>query len=158
MQDIGKAISFYDNYLKKNNALDFDDLLLKTIELFKTCPDVLQYYSNRFEYILVDEFQDTNTVQYNLIKMLAQVHGNLFVVGDEDQCIYSWRGANFQNIFSFKRDFPSVKVFKLERNYRSKAPILKVANNVIKNNASRLDKNMWTDKMDGDGLIWDLTY
>ncbi len=150
MQDIGKAISFYDNYLKKNNALDFDDLLLKTIELFKTCPDVLQYYSNRFEYILVDEFQDTNTVQYNLIKMLAQVHGNLFVVGDEDQCIYSWRGANFQNIFSFKRDFPSVKVFKLERNYRSKAPILKVANNVIKNNASRLDKNMWTDKMDGD--------
>ena len=150
MQDIGKAISFYENYLKKNNALDFDDLLLKTIELFKTCPDVLQHYSNRFEYILVDEFQDTNTVQYNLIKMLASVHGNLFVVGDEDQCIYSWRGANFQNIFSFKKDFPSVQVFKLERNYRSNAPILKVANNVIKNNSSRLDKKMWTDKTEGD--------
>lgn len=150
MHDIGKAISFYDNYLRKNNALDFDDLLIKTIELFKACPDVLQYYSNRFEYILVDEFQDTNTVQYNLIKMLANVHGNLFVVGDEDQCIYSWRGANFQNIFSFKRDFPSAKVFKLERNYRSNAPILKVANNVIKNNSSRLDKKMWTDKRDGD--------
>ena len=150
MQDIGKAISFYENYLKKNNALDFDDLLLKTIELFKTCPDVLQHYSNRFEYILVDEFQDTNTVQYNLIKMLASVHGNLFVVGDEDQCIYSWRGANFQNIFSFKKDFLSVQVFKLERNYRSNAPILKVANNVIKNNSSRLDKKMWTDKTEGD--------
>ena len=82
--------------------------------------------------------------------MLASVHGNLFVVGDEDQCIYSWRGANFQNIFSFKKDFPSVQVFKLERNYRSNAPILKVANNVIKNNSSRLDKKMWTDKTEGD--------
>lgn len=150
MNDIGKAILHYQAYLKKNNALDFDDLLLKTIELFKSCPDVLEYYSNRFEYILVDEFQDTNSVQYNLVKMLASAHGNVFAVGDEDQCIYSWRGANFQNIFNFRRDFPNAKVFKLERNYRSSAPILQVANNVIKNNSSRLEKNLWTDKSGGD--------
>ena len=150
MNDIGKAILHYQAYLKKNNALDFDDLLLKTIELFKTCPDVLEYYSNRFEYILVDEFQDTNSVQYNLVKMLASEHGNVFAVGDEDQCIYSWRGANFQNIFNFRRDFPNAKVFKLERNYRSSAPILQVANNVIKNNSSRLEKNLWTDKSGGE--------
>ena len=150
MNDIGKAILHYQAYLKKNNALDFDDLLLKTIELFKSCPDVLEYYSNRFEYILVDEFQDTNSVQYNLVKMLASEHGNVFAVGDEDQCIYSWRGANFQNIFNFRRDFPNAKVFKLERNYRSSAPILQVANNVIKNNSSRLEKNLWTDKSGGE--------
>ena len=150
MKDIGKAIVMYEDYLKKNNALDFDDLLLKTIELFKKFPEVLQYYSNRFKYILVDEFQDTNTVQYNLVKMLASEHGNIFVVGDEDQCIYSWRGANFQNIFNFKKDFKDVKVFKLERNYRSTASILQIANNVIKNNKTRLDKKMWTDKSGGD--------
>lgn len=150
MNDIGKAILHYEAYLKKNNALDFDDLLLKTIELFKTCPDVLEYYANRFEYILVDEFQDTNSVQYNLVKMLASAHGNVFAVGDEDQCIYSWRGANFQNIFNFRRDFPNAKLFKLERNYRSSAPILQVANNVIKNNSSRLEKKLWTDKSGGD--------
>ena len=150
MTDVGKAIVLYDDYLKKNNALDFDDLLLKTIELFKTNPQVLFHYSNRFRYILVDEFQDTNTVQYNLVKMLASEHGNIFVVGDEDQCIYSWRGANFQNIFNFKKDFKDVKVFKLERNYRSSESILQVANNVIKNNTSRLDKNMWTKKQGGD--------
>ena len=150
MNDIGKAILHYEAYLKKNNALDFDDLLLKTIELFKTCPDVLEYYANRFEYILVDEFQDTNSVQYALVKMLASAHGNVFAVGDEDQCIYSWRGANFQNIFNFRRDFPNAKLFKLERNYRSSAPILQVANNVIKNNSSRLEKKLWTDKSGGD--------
>ena len=118
MTDIGRAIVLYDDYLKKNNALDFDDLLIKTIELFKSNPEVLNYYSNRFKYILVDEFQDTNTVQYNLVKMLASAYGNVFAVGDEDQCIYSWRGANFQNIFNFKRDFKDAKVFKIERNYR----------------------------------------
>lgn len=150
MQEIGKAIVMYDDYLKKNNALDFDDLLIKTIELFKKFPEVLEYYSNRFKYILVDEFQDTNTVQYQLVKMLASAYGNVFVVGDEDQCIYSWRGANFENIFKFKKDFPNVKVFKLERNYRSTAPILQIANNVIKNNSTRLDKKMWTEKTEGE--------
>ena len=150
MDKIGELIRAYQNKLKKNNALDFDDLLCKTVELFKNFPEVLHYYANRFDYILVDEFQDTNTVQYNLVKMLASIHGNLFVVGDEDQCIYSWRGANFQNIFNLKKDFPDVKVFKLERNYRSTDEIIKIANNVIKNNSARLNKNMWTDKKGGE--------
>ena len=147
---LGLMIESYENKLRKNNALDFDDLLRKTFELFTRFPQILEYYSSRFRYILVDEFQDTNLVQYDLVKMLSSVHGNIFVVGDEDQCIYSWRGANFQNIFNFKRDFKDVKVFKLERNYRSTAGILNIANNVIKNNRSRLDKKMWTDKPEGE--------
>ena len=150
MDKIGELIKAYQNKLKKNNALDFDDLLCKTVELFKSYPQILNYYADRFEYILVDEFQDTNTIQYNLVKMLSSIHGNLFVVGDEDQCIYSWRGANFQNIFNIKKDFPDVKVYKLERNYRSTNEIISVANNVIKNNSARLNKNMWTDKKGGE--------
>lgn len=147
---IDDYIVAYQNRLQKNNALDFDDLLCKTIELFRKNPDILEKYATRFEYILVDEFQDTNTVQYNLVKMLSSVHGNVFAVGDEDQCIYSWRGANFQNIFNFKKDFKDVKVFKLERNYRSTNEIIKIANNVIQNNTSRLNKNMWTEKVGGE--------
>ena len=150
MRKIGMLMSEYEDKLAHLNALDFDDLLRKTYQLFKNNPEILNKYSARFEYILVDEFQDTNTVQYELVKMLASVHGNVFAVGDEDQCIYSWRGANFKNIFSFKKDFPNVKVFKLERNYRSTSSILNVANNVIKNNLTRLDKNMWTDKGEGE--------
>ena len=150
MRKIGMLMSEYEDKLARLNALDFDDLLRKTYDLFKNNPDILNRYATRFEYILVDEFQDTNTVQYELVKMLASVHGNVFAVGDEDQCIYSWRGANFKNIFSFKKDFPNVKVFKLERNYRSTSSILNVANNVIKNNLTRLDKNMWTDKGEGE--------
>lgn len=150
MRKIGMLMSVYEDKLARLNALDFDDLLRKTYDLFKNNPDILNRYATRFEYILVDEFQDTNTVQYELVKMLASVHGNVFAVGDEDQCIYSWRGANFKNIFSFKKDFPNVKVFKLERNYRSTSSILNVANNVIKNNLTRLDKNMWTDKGEGE--------
>lgn len=150
MRKIGMLMSEYEDKLARLNALDFDDLLRKTYDLFKNKPDILNRYATRFEYILVDEFQDTNTVQYELVKMLASVHGNVFAVGDEDQCIYSWRGANFKNIFSFKKDFPNVKVFKLERNYRSTSSILNVANNVIKNNLTRLDKNMWTDKGEGE--------
>ncbi len=146
MQKIGSCMRAYQEKLKKNNALDFDDLIAKTVELFKTCPEVLSYYANRFKYIHVDEFQDTNTIQYLLVKLLASVHGNVFVVGDEDQCIYSWRGANFQNIFNFKRDFENVKVFKLEHNYRSSPEIITIANNVIKNNTTRLNKNMFTTK------------
>ncbi len=140
----------YENRLKKNNALDFDDLLIKTFKLFRECEDVKNYYATRFEYILVDEFQDTNVVQYELLKQLASVHGNIFVVGDEDQCIYSWRGANFQNIFNFKKDFPNVAVFKLERNYRSTDKILDKANLLIAHNNSRLAKKLWTDKKGGD--------
>lgn len=139
----------YENYLHKNNALDFDDLLNKTLFLFNNFKEVLFKYADRFHYILVDEFQDTNLVQYKLVKMLASVHKNLFVVGDEDQCIYSWRGANFHNIFNLKNDFEDVKTFKLERNYRSTKNILTLANNVIANNTERLKKNLWTEKDSG---------
>ena len=150
INDIAKYITAYQERLKKNNALDFDDLLLKTVELFTKFPEILDKYAQRFQYILVDEFQDTNTVQYKLVKMLTSIHGNVFAVGDEDQCIYSWRGANFKNIFNFKNDFPNVNVYKLERNYRSTNEIIKIANNVIKNNTARLNKNMWTSKEGGD--------
>lgn len=139
----------YEDFLHKNNSLDFDDLLNKTLFLFRNFKDVLEHYATRFQYILVDEFQDTNLVQYKLIKLLASVHKNLFVVGDEDQCIYSWRGANFHNIFSLKEDFDDVKVFKLERNYRSTKNILTLANNVIANNKERMAKNLWTEKDEG---------
>lgn len=149
IRKIGLYMTDYQNFLKKNNALDFDDLISKTIELFDKFPDVLSYYANRFKYISVDEFQDTNLKQYELVKMLASVHKNLFVVGDEDQCIYSWRGANLENLFKLKNDFPDIKVYKLERNYRSTKEIIEVANRVIKNNSSRFDKNMWTDKDGG---------
>jgi len=151
--DIAKIcaiIGEYEDVLRKNNALDFDDLLSKTYKLFKSNPDVLSYYANRFQYILVDEFQDTNAVQYELVKMLSSVHGNVFAVGDEDQCIYSWRGANFRNIFNFKKDFKDVQVFKLERNYRSSKSILTAANTLIKNNTSRFDKTLWTDNAEGN--------
>ena len=143
----------YEDYLHKNNALDFDDLLNKTLFLFNNYKDVLLKYAERFRYILVDEFQDTNLVQYKLIKLLASVHKNLFVVGDEDQCIYSWRGANFKNIFNLKNDFDDVKVFKLERNYRSTKNILTLANNVIANNSERLKKNLWTEKEEGSAPV-----
>ena len=150
MKQIEKYIIAYQEKLQKNNALDFDDLIYKTIEIFTKYPQILEKYSYRFEYILVDEFQDTNSVQYCLVKLLSSAHRNIFVVGDEDQCIYSWRGANFNNIFDFKKNYPNVKFFKLERNYRSTNEIITVANNVIKNNKERLEKNMWTTKKGGE--------
>ena len=143
----------YEDYLHKNNALDFDDLLNKTLFLFNNFKNVLMKYADRFRYILVDEFQDTNLVQYKLIKLLSCVHKNLFVVGDEDQCIYSWRGANFHNIFNLEKDFENVQTFKLERNYRSTKNILNLANNVISNNKERYKKNLWTEKDNGDGPV-----
>ncbi len=139
----------YQSELRKANALDFNDLMNVTYQLFKQCPEVLAKYANRFKYVLVDEFQDTNTIQYDLVKMLTSVHKNIFVVGDEDQCIYTWRGANFANIFDFQKDFENVKLFKLERNYRSTKKILNLANLLIKNNKSRMDKNLWTENFDG---------
>jgi len=135
----------YEDELKRCNALDFDDLLCKTIELFQSNPEVLEKYSNRFKYIHVDEFQDTNRIQYQLVKLLQSTHHNLFVVGDEDQSIYSWRGSNIGNILDFPNDYPGAKVYKLERNYRSSKSILDAANNVIKNNKNRNIKNLWTD-------------
>lgn len=143
----------YEKTLKTNNALDFDDLILKTVELFKTCPDVLSYYQNKFKYILVDEYQDTNSCQYELVQMLSSTHRNLCVVGDDDQSIYKFRGADITNILNFERYFTEAKVVKLEQNYRSTQNILTAANNVIANNRNRKSKNLWTDSGDGEKII-----
>lgn len=139
----------YEKELLRLNSLDYDDLLNKAHYLLKTDAEAREYYQNKFRYIHVDEFQDTNTIQYDIVKLLAGKHKNVFVVGDEDQSIYGWRGANFRNIFDFKTDF-SAKVYKLERNYRSTGNVLELANRIIKNNAERLEKKLWTDKPDGE--------
>lgn len=140
----------YQARLKKNNALDFDDLLVKTVELFQLCPDVLEYYQNRFQYIMIDEYQDTNTVQFEFVSALAKMNRNLCVVGDDDQSIYKFRGANIGNILGFERVFPDAKVIKLEQNYRSTGNILNAANNVISNNIGRKAKRLWTESGDGE--------
>ena len=150
MSKVAQAYVEYQETLKKNNALDFDDLLVLTVELFKNCPDVLGYYQERFKYIMVDEYQDTNTVQFELISLLAEKYKNLCVVGDDDQSIYKFRGANIRNILDFERVFPDTAVIKLEQNYRSTGNILDAANEVIKNNRGRKDKKLWTDKEDGE--------
>lgn len=142
----------YEEELRRSNCLDFDDLLIKTVEMFKTCPEVLEKYQERFKYINVDEFQDTNKLQYEIVKMLSAKHGNLFVVGDEDQSIYSWRGAEIRNILDFPKDFPGTQVFKLEQNYRSTTSILNAANSVIKHNANRNEKNLWSDKREENSV------
>ena len=139
----------YEKELKKSNCLDFDDLLSKTYLLFTEHPEILEMYQNRFKYIHIDEFQDTNYAQYRLIQLLAKKYNNIFVVGDEDQCIYSWRGAESGNVLAFTRDFKPVQVFKLEQNYRSTKQILEKANFLIKRNLNRLDKNLWTSNPDG---------
>ncbi|MBR6452839.1 MAG: UvrD-helicase domain-containing protein, partial [Lachnospiraceae bacterium] len=151
-QQVAKAYAEYEKTLQKNNALDFDDLLLKTVELFKTREDVLESYQDRFRYIMVDEYQDTNTVQFELIRLLAGKHRNICVVGDDDQSIYRFRGANIRNILDFEKVYPDAKVVKLEQNYRSTQTILDAANSVIRQNASRKDKALWTDKGDGSKI------
>ena len=142
----------YEEELKRCNCMDFDDLLLKTADLFEQFPDVLAKYQERFKYIHVDEFQDTNVLQYKLVKLLAGGSGNLFVVGDEDQSIYSWRGAEIRNILDFPKDFKGAKVYKLEQNYRSTTSILQAANNVIKYNSNRNEKTLWSDIKDNDSV------
>lgn len=142
----------YEEKLKSNNALDFDDLLVKTVELFKTCPQILEKFADRFQYIMVDEYQDTNEIQYQIVHMLAQKHKNICVVGDEDQCIYQWRGASIRNILEFENDFPGAKVIKLEQNYRSHSNILNGANSVIGNNLERKGKKLWTEKDEGEKI------
>ena len=139
----------YEAELKKCNAMDFDDLLEKTYLLFKQNPETLEYYQNMFKFIHVDEFQDTNAVQYELVKLLGGKTMNVFAVGDEDQCIYSWRGAEVGNVLSFTKDFAGAKVFKLEQNYRSTKNILTIANKLIKKNFNRLEKNLWTKQGSG---------
>lgn len=141
-----KVYREYQETLKKNNALDFDDIIVKTVELFKNCPEVLDTYQERFRYIMVDEYQDTNTAQFELVRLLADKYRNLCVVGDDDQSIYKFRGANIRNILDFEKYFPEAAVIKLERNYRSTQSILDAANAVISNNESRKDKALWTDK------------
>lgn len=140
----------YQDSLKKNNALDFDDLIVKTIELFKADAEVLHSYQERFKYIMVDEYQDTNTAQFELIRLLADKYRNLCVVGDDDQSIYKFRGANIHNILDFEKVYPEAKVIKLEQNYRSTQVILDAANAVIKNNTGRMDKALWTEKEGGN--------
>lgn len=151
-QKISRAYTEYQERLRKNNALDFDDLLMKTVELFSSCPEVLQAYQRRFQYIMVDEYQDTNTVQFMLIKQLAGSKHNLCVVGDDDQSIYKFRGANIRNILDFEKYFPEAKVVKLEQNYRSTQNILNAANAVIGNNRGRKEKKLWTAQ-DGGALL-----
>lgn len=147
--DMALVYAEFEKQLKKNNALDFDDLLLKTLELFRTQKDVLSNYGRQFRYILVDEYQDTNLVQYEIIRSIARFTGNVFVVGDDDQAIYGWRGADIRNILEFEKDFPGAQVIRLERNYRSHQKILDAANSVIENNSSRKGKKLWTESQEG---------
>ena len=150
MNDYVRVYKEYQEVLKKNNALDFDDLLVKTVELFRQCPDVLAGYQERFKYIMVDEYQDTNTVQFELVRLLADKYRNICVVGDDDQSIYKFRGANIRNILDFEKHYPDAKVVRLEQNYRSTQIILDIANAVIKNNFGRKEKSLWTDKDGGE--------
>ncbi|NLK17569.1 MAG: UvrD-helicase domain-containing protein [Clostridiales bacterium] len=143
----------YEEVLRASNALDFDDLLIKAYHLFLNHADVLEHYQDRFKYIHIDEFQDTNLIQYNLIKLMAQKHGNIFAVGDDDQSIYGWRGAEVRNIYRFMKDFEGTALLKLERNYRSTKKILNLANVVIKNNTVRISKRLWTQNEEGESAV-----
>ncbi|MGL4483516.1 MAG: ATP-dependent helicase, partial [Anaerovoracaceae bacterium] len=144
----------YERRLRKNNAMDFNDLILNAVKLFEKDEAILQKYQRRFNYVMVDEYQDTNHLQYKLIKYLAQEHRNLCVVGDDDQCIYQWRGADISNILNFEKDFKGTKVVKLERNYRSTSNILAAAHSVIQNNRERKGKKLWTDKEAGKKITY----
>lgn len=154
IDDIISIFERYDKHLRENNALDFDDLLLETLRLLLRDKETLDYLADKFRYILVDEFQDTNAVQYRIIKLLSSKHGNLFVVGDDDQSIYGWRGAEIDNILKFDGDFPNAKIYKLERNYRSTKSILNLANCIIKNNLQRRGKELWTAAGDGEKPVY----
>ena len=147
---IGEIYEQYQKRLRENNALDFDDLLVKTVELFQTNPDILEYYQDRFRYIMVDEYQDTNTVQFIFVSLLARKYRNLCVVGDDDQSIYKFRGANIYNILNFEKIFPDARVIRLEQNYRSTKNILDAANGVIVNNKGRKEKKLWTENVQGE--------
>ena len=151
-QVIYQLYDAYEKQLKKNNAMDFDDLILNAVRLLESDEEILLKYQNRFKYIMVDEYQDTNMLQYRLIKLLAENHRNICVVGDDDQSIYQWRGADIRNILEFEKDFPGAKVIKLEQNYRSTANIINAAHSVIKRNTQRKDKKLWTEAPDGEKI------
>lgn len=149
---ISKAYEIYQARLKTADAMDFDDMLLNTVKLFEKCPDILQVYQNQFKYIMVDEYQDTNKVQYKFVSMLAEKYNNICVVGDDDQSIYKFRGATIENILSFENTFTGAKVIRLEQNYRSTKNILNAANEVIANNTARKGKTLWTENKEGDKI------
>ena len=151
-QKIAAAYKEYQNILKKSNAMDFDDLIMNCVELFRTCPDVLESYQRRFKYIMVDEYQDTNTAQFQLIRLLAEGNRNICVVGDDDQSIYKFRGANIRNILDFEKVYPDATVIRLEQNYRSTQNVLDAANAVIRNNVGRKSKTLWTDRGTGNRI------
>lgn len=153
-ETVAKVYARYMEDLQQNNAMDFDDLLWNVVKLFEASIEVLSYYQQRFKYIMVDEYQDTNYLQYKLIHALAEKSHNLCVVGDDDQCIYQWRGADIRNILDFEKDFPETKVVKLEQNYRSDANILDLANSVIANNRNRKAKELWTDRNEGNKITY----
>lgn len=153
-ENLGKIYELYEKKLRKNNALDFDDLLIKTVDILRSEEDVRDFYRDKFEYIFVDEYQDTNKIQYELIKLIAGKNPNLTVVGDNDQSIYKWRGADINNILNFHKDFPGAKIVKLEQNYRSTQKILDVANEVIGYNTTRIDKNLWTARDEGKNVVY----
>ena len=152
LKKVAELYQIYQDRLKENNALDFDDLIFKTVMLFRGFPDVLEKYRDRFQYIMVDEYQDTNASQYQLVKLLAGKYGNLCAVGDDDQSIYGWRGADIRNILDFEKDFKNTKVIKLEQNYRSTQNILDSANTVIRNNNARKAKSLWTQQESGEKI------
>ena len=153
-ETVAKVYARYMEDLQQNNAMDFDDLLWNAVKLFEASSEVLSYYQQRFKYIMVDEYQDTNYLQYKLIHALAEKSHNLCVVGDDDQCIYQWRGADIRNILDFEKDFSETKVIKLEQNYRSDANILDLANSVIANNRNRKAKELWTDRNEGSKITY----
>ena len=153
-EQVAKVYGYYLNALKESNALDFDDLLLKTVELFEQAERVRSKYAEQFRFVMVDEYQDTNRPQYLLIRRLAEIYRNLCVVGDPDQSIYKWRGADLRNILDFERDFPEARIVKLERNYRSTQIILDAASAVIRQNRNRKDKHLWTDRKGGDRIVY----
>ena len=153
-QQVAKVYREYERQMRANNALDFDDLLVKTVQLLETQPEILDYYQERFRYIMVDEYQDTNTVQFRFVSLLAKRYRNLCVVGDDDQSIYKFRGANIKNILDFEKVFADAHVIKLEQNYRSTENILQAANGVIRNNYGRKDKALWTEQEKGDAITF----
>ena len=148
-EKIGQVYELYQKKLKENNAIDFDDIINDTIEILSENPDVLEYYTEKFKYVLVDEYQDTNKAQFTLVSILASRYGNITVVGDNDQSIYRFRGADITNILNFEKDFPGTKIIKLEQNYRCTGNILKAANAVIKHNENKYEKNLWTENEEG---------
>src|SRR5690554_3625439 len=153
-QVVSKVYTKYQEKLKKSNALDFDDLIMVTVQMLQEHPELLRKYQDRFRYILVDEYQDTNMAQYMLVQLMAEQSGNICVVGDEDQSIYAFRGADIRNILEFEKDFPGAAVIKLEENYRSTKTILGAANSVIRNNTERKDKTLWTNREQGEKVVF----